>query len=58
MRQLTTSDTNIEELSRKARAEGMVTLRENAVNKLLAGKTTYQEVLRVTWEELSNTSID
>ncbi|MBN1627758.1 MAG: type II/IV secretion system protein [Deltaproteobacteria bacterium] len=32
--------------------EGMVTLRENAIKKLLDGTTTYQEVLRVTWEQL------
>ena len=35
-----------------ARREGMVTLRENAIKKLLNGVTTYQEVLRVTWESL------
>jgi type II secretory ATPase GspE/PulE/Tfp pilus assembly ATPase PilB-like protein len=29
----------------------MVSLRGNALKKLLAGKTTYQEVLRVTWEQ-------
>jgi type II secretory ATPase GspE/PulE/Tfp pilus assembly ATPase PilB-like protein len=29
----------------------MITLRENAVKKMLGGKTTYQEVLRVTWEQ-------
>ena len=33
-----------------ARKEGMISLRENAVKKLLKGETTYQEVLRVTWE--------
>lgn len=32
--------------------EGMVTLRENAVKKMLEGVTTYQEVLRVTWEQV------
>ena len=32
--------------------EGMVTLRENAIKKLLDGETTYQEVLRVTWEPI------
>jgi len=32
--------------------EGMVTLRENAVRKLIEGITTYEEVLRVTWEEI------
>ena len=32
--------------------EGMVTLRENAVKKMLGGETTYQEVIRVTWEHI------
>jgi general secretion pathway protein E len=32
--------------------EGVVTLRENAIKKLLEGQTTYQEVLRVTWEQI------
>lgn len=32
--------------------EGVVTLRENAIKKLLEGETTYQEVLRVTWEQI------
>ena len=41
-----------EVLKDTARKEGMVTLRENAVRKLLSGKTTYQEVLRVTWEQM------
>ena len=34
----------------KAIEAGMVSMRENAVKKLLEGTTTYQEVLRVTWE--------
>ncbi|CAB5132114.1 Type II secretory pathway, ATPase PulE/Tfp pilus assembly pathway, ATPase PilB [Olavius algarvensis associated proteobacterium Delta 3] len=55
IRQLTTSDTNLDALSRKAREEGMVTLRDNAVEKMLKGITTYQEVMRVTWEEFSLT---
>ena len=41
-----------EVLKDTARKEGMVTLRENAVRKLLKGRTTYQEVLRVTWEQM------
>lgn len=45
-----TAETDLNVLSAQARKEGMVTLRENAVKKLLEGKTTYQEVLRVTWE--------
>jgi len=41
-----------EVLKDTARKEGMVTLRENAVRRLLSGHTTYQEVLRVTWEQM------
>jgi general secretion pathway protein E len=51
LKDLTTADTDIAAITKKARTEGMVTLRENAVKKLLQGITTYQEVLRVTWEE-------
>jgi general secretion pathway protein E len=43
---------DVEVLRDVGRKEGMVTLRENAIKKLLDGKTTYQEVLRVTWEQL------
>jgi len=35
-----------------ARNEGMVTLRENAIKKMLDGDTNYQEVIRVTWEQI------
>jgi general secretion pathway protein E len=41
---------DMEALRETAMREGMVTLRENAVRKLLNGETTYEEVLRVTWE--------
>lgn len=41
-----------EALRAKAKKEGMVTLRENAIRKLTDGSTTYQEVLRVTWEQM------
>jgi general secretion pathway protein E len=47
-----TEQTDPEALRARARREGMVTLRENAVRKLLDGVTTYQEVFRVTWEKL------
>ncbi|MGD8368116.1 MAG: ATPase, T2SS/T4P/T4SS family [Desulfobacterales bacterium] len=53
IRRLTTADTDVDAITRKAKEEGMVTLRDNAVRKLLAGVTTYEEVLRVTWEELA-----
>jgi type II secretory ATPase GspE/PulE/Tfp pilus assembly ATPase PilB-like protein len=39
---------NAMDLKNLARAEGMTTLRENALELMLAGKTTIQEVLRVT----------
>ncbi len=45
-----TPECDAERIRDTARREGMVTLRENAVKKLLEGETTYQEVLRVTWE--------
>ena len=47
--QITTEcDTGL--IRERARKEGMVTLRENAIKNLLDGNTTYQEVIRVTWE--------
>jgi general secretion pathway protein E len=39
---------NAMELKELARNEGMTTLRENALDLMLAGKTTIEEVLRVT----------
>ena len=52
IKRLTTADADLEKIRRQAAEEGLVTLRQNAIKKLLAGETTYQEVLRVTWEEL------
>ncbi len=49
---LITPETDIAKLRELARKEGMVTLRENAIKKLLDGTTTYEEVLRVTWEQI------
>ncbi len=45
---LTTAEADLAQLAEMARSEGMASLRESAVEKLLAGITTYQEVLRVT----------
>ncbi len=50
IRKLTTDHTNLEMIVASARQEGMSTLREDAVEKMGKGLTTYQEVLRVTWE--------
>ncbi|MDR0355667.1 MAG: GspE/PulE family protein [Deltaproteobacteria bacterium] len=43
-----TGNQNSLDLKNLARTEGMTTLRENALDLMLAGKTTIQEVLRVT----------
>ena len=51
LKRLTTAECDLEGISLQARREGMVTMRENAVKKMLSGVTTHQEVLRVTWEQ-------
>jgi len=48
IRKMTTPKTNIENIRIRAKEEGMVTLRENAIQKMLDGVTSYEEVLRVT----------
>ncbi len=48
IQKMTTPKTNIESIRIRAKEEGMVTLRENAIQKMLDGVTTYEEVLRVT----------
>jgi general secretion pathway protein E len=50
LRRLTTTQGDHNAIWRRSRDEGMITLRENAVNKMLTWETTYQEVLRVTGE--------
>lgn len=51
IKKLTTADADLAALQACAKSEGMVSLRENAIRKMLDGVTTIQEVLRVTWEE-------
>jgi general secretion pathway protein E len=51
LKKLTTAETDVERLRTRAREEGMFTLRESAVKKMLEGITTVEEVLRVTWEQ-------
>lgn len=48
IQKMTTPKANIENIRIRAKEEGMVTLRENAIRKMLDGVTTYEEVLRVT----------
>jgi len=48
IRRLTTPETDQTKVLDAAIKEGMTTLRENAIKKMLSGTTTYHEVLRVT----------
>ena len=48
LQKMTTAKTNLENLRTRAKEEGMVTLRENAIRKMLEGVTTFKEALRVT----------
>ncbi len=50
IREMTVSDADLDQIRKQAIAEGMTSLRESAIAKMLQGITTYQEVLRVTWE--------
>lgn len=50
LRKMTLKGMDLQSLHDQAKKEGMKTLRESAQEKMLNGKTTYQEVLRVTWE--------
>ncbi|WP_231716986.1 GspE/PulE family protein [Desulfosarcina ovata] len=45
---MTVPDADLAGLTEAARKEGMISLRESAIERLLEGTTTYQEVLRVT----------
>ncbi len=38
----------LEDISKIARQEGMITLREGAIRKMLEGETTYEEVITIT----------
>ena len=49
IKKLITSETDAELLRAQAVKDGVYTLRQNALKKLLEGKTTLEEVLRVTW---------
>jgi general secretion pathway protein E len=51
LKQMITPETDLESLRNRARSDGITTLRDNALRKLLEGQTTVEEVLRVTWEK-------
>ncbi|MBF0396819.1 MAG: type II/IV secretion system protein [Desulfobacterales bacterium] len=48
IRKMTSFDMDLESIRDQSKKEGMITLRENATQKMLSGITTYEEVLRVT----------
>jgi general secretion pathway protein E len=48
---MTTQDVPLATLRARAVREGLTSLREDAVAKMLQGRTTVEEVLRVTWEQ-------
>jgi general secretion pathway protein E len=52
IRPLITGGTDGEAIKRAAVVDGMVVLREAAVRKMLAGETTFDEVIRVTGERI------
>ena len=49
---MTTPTADIKLIREQAIKEGMTTLRQSAIHKMMAGITTYQEVQRVTWETI------
>ena len=49
LKSMTSHDTDLAKLRKQAVAEGLTTVREDGIQKMLQGVTTYQEVLRVTW---------
>ena len=51
LKKMTTADVNVSSLRQRATHEGLNTLRQDAVLKMLNGETTFEEVLRVTWQE-------
>ncbi len=52
LKKMTSGSINLSAFRKRACMEGLATLRENAIHKMLKGETTYQEVLRVTWDQI------
>jgi len=52
IRDLIAQEGSADMIRQAACKEGMVTLRENAIKKMLDGVTTYQEVIRITWGQV------
>ncbi len=52
LKHLTSDSADLEAMRHKALEQGLTLLRHNGIQKMLEGKTTYQEILRVTWDLL------
>jgi general secretion pathway protein E len=50
LRKLTTSEPDMSSIKALAIKEGMVSLRQNGIKRMMEGTTTYKEILRVTWD--------
>lgn len=51
LKRLSSPDGSLKALRRKALEQGLTLLRENGIQKMLAGETTYQEIMRITWDQ-------
>jgi general secretion pathway protein E len=51
MKRLSTPDGSLGAMREKAVEQGLTLLRQNGIQKMLAGVTTYQEILRITWDQ-------
>jgi type II secretory ATPase GspE/PulE/Tfp pilus assembly ATPase PilB-like protein len=50
IRKLIVSKSSAKDVTKQARHDGLLTLREAAIKKLARGQTSFEEVLRVTTE--------
>jgi general secretion pathway protein E len=50
LKRMSTPDGNLKAMRNKAVEQGLTLLRQNGIHKMLAGETTYQEILRITWD--------
>ena len=51
LKRMSSPDSSLKEMRNKAVQEGLVLLRHNGIQKMLQGRTTYQEILRTTWDQ-------
>jgi general secretion pathway protein E len=51
LKKMSTPDGSLKAMRNKAMEQGLVLLRQNGIKKMLQGETTYQEILRITWDQ-------